>query len=63
MKKKYSPYALPPWLRTVRGVCGQFIIPISVFQGIRTLLFPTFFDVLLFIILLALAIGIYLEKI
>ena len=47
MKRRYTPYTLPPWVKKFRGVCQQFIVPFIVFQGLRTLIFPTFFDMLL----------------
>ncbi|WP_075982470.1 hypothetical protein [Bacillus massilinigeriensis] len=59
--KKYNHYRYPPWLRTCRNVCAQFIIPFCVFQGIRTIFIPTTFDVLLLSILILLALGIYLD--
>ncbi|WP_084028853.1 hypothetical protein [Bacillus sp. J33] len=61
MRRKYSPYTLPPWLRTVRNVCAQFIIPFCVFQGIRTILLPTTFDVLLLSLFILIAIAFHLE--
>ncbi|MBP2240606.1 hypothetical protein J2Z40_001163 [Cytobacillus eiseniae] len=63
MKRKYSPYTLPPWLRKVRGACAQFIIPICVFQGIRTILFPFTLDVLLLTLLILLAVALHLNVI
>ncbi|RFU62566.1 hypothetical protein [Bacillus sp. V59.32b] len=63
MKRRYSPYALPPWLRTTRRVCAQFIIPITVFQGIRTLLLPTAIDILLLAILIVIAVAFHLQLI
>ncbi|MDQ0219388.1 hypothetical protein ELQ35_14455 [Peribacillus cavernae] len=61
MKRRYSPYALPPWLRTIRGVCGQFIIPFTIFQAIRTLLLPTAVDVLLLAVFILIAVAFHLE--
>ncbi|WP_409289568.1 hypothetical protein [Peribacillus sp. SCS-37] len=61
MKKRYSPYSLPPWLRTVRAACSQFIVPLCIFQGIRTFLIPTTFDVLFLALMILLAIAIRLE--
>ncbi|RLQ98037.1 hypothetical protein [Falsibacillus albus] len=61
MRKKYNPYMLPPWLRTFRDICRQFIIPFMVFQGIRTILMPTTFDVLLLAIFILVALAFYLD--
>ncbi|WP_338470416.1 hypothetical protein R4Z10_16660 [Niallia sp. XMNu-256] len=61
--KRYNPYTLPPWLRKTRSVCQQFIIPFSVFQGIRALLLPTTFDILLLAIFIIIAIAFHLEMI
>lgn len=61
MRKRFNPYKLPPWLLSFRNVCRQFIIPVSVFQGIRTLLFPTPFDLILLAALIFLAVAFHLE--
>ncbi|MCM3587649.1 hypothetical protein M3182_18085 [Mesobacillus maritimus] len=61
MKKRYNPYSYPKWLKSIRAVCAQFMVPISVFQGIRTLIFPTGFDVLLFALIIFLAVAIHLQ--
>lgn len=63
MKKKYNPYLLPPWLRYVRSVAEQLIIPFTIFQGIRTLLLPTTFDVILLALFVLIAAGFYLDLI
>nr|WP_081707521.1 hypothetical protein [Bacillus massiliigorillae] len=57
MKRRYSPYNMPPWLRNIRNVCNQFIIPICIFQAIRTFFFPTTFDVLLLVLLVCAAVS------
>ncbi|KGR90440.1 membrane protein [Ureibacillus massiliensis 4400831 = CIP 108448 = CCUG 49529] len=54
-RKSYNPYLLPPWLRKVRFYCKQMIIPIAVFQGLRTLFLPTTGDFLLLILLIFIA--------
>lgn len=53
-RKNYNPYLLPPWLRKTRFYCKTIIIPITVFQGVRTFLIPTTGDLILLIILLLL---------
>jgi hypothetical protein len=57
MRKHYNPYLLPPWLRKTRFYCRTIIIPITVFQGCRTLFFPTTWD---FIVLCVLGLIAYL---
>nr|WP_233403585.1 hypothetical protein [Bacillus halotolerans] len=52
---------MPPWVRQIRLVSAQVIIPITIFQGIRTIFFPTTFDVLLLAILILLACALHLE--
>ncbi|MFD2681458.1 hypothetical protein [Bacillus seohaeanensis] len=59
--KKYNPYSLPPWLRNARNLCKQFIIPFSIFQGIRTILLPTTFDVLLLTLFILLAMALFFD--
>jgi hypothetical protein len=61
--KGFNKYNLPPWLRNFRDVLKQFIVPISVFQGIRTFLIPTTADLLFLIILVLLAIAFQNEMI
>ena len=57
MRKHYNPYLLPPWLRKTRFYCRTIIIPITVFQGVRTLFLPTTLD---FVILCLLGLLSYL---
>ncbi|MBM7605738.1 hypothetical protein JOC75_003764 [Metabacillus crassostreae] len=61
MKRRYNPYTLPPWVRQMREIGIQIIIPLTIFQGIRTVFFPTSFDVLLLGLLILLAIALRLE--
>lgn len=61
LKKRYNPYMLPPWLRKFRAVCDQFIIPFCLFQGIRTIIIPTTFDVIFLFILIVLALALKME--
>ena len=55
MKRPYNPYLLPPWLRKTRFYCRQIILPIVIFQAIRTLFLPTTGDIILLCILSVLA--------
>ena len=57
MKKRFNPYTLPPWVRQIREIGIQIIVPLTIFQGIRTIFFPTSFDVLLLALLILLAIA------
>jgi hypothetical protein len=61
VKRRYNPYSYPPWLRQIRAVCAQIIIPLTIFQAIRTIFFPTTFDVVLLAILVLLAFALHLE--
>jgi hypothetical protein len=61
MRRRYNPYSLPPWLRYCRSVAAQFIIPLTIFQAIRTVFLPTTFDVMLLAILILLAVSFHLE--
>ncbi|WP_100331743.1 hypothetical protein [Bacillus xiapuensis] len=61
MKRRYNPYKLPPWLRTCRAVCYQLCIPFCIFQGLRTIFFPTTFDVILLSLFILLAVALHLE--
>jgi hypothetical protein len=60
-RKFVNKYAYTPWFRKVRGVCGQLIIPFTIFQLVRTLILPTVFDVLLLTIFIAIAVTLYFE--
>lgn len=44
---KFYRYRLPPWLRQCIFVIEKSVLPIVIFQLIRTLIFPTTLDVLL----------------
>ncbi|MEK4230157.1 hypothetical protein [Solibacillus sp. FSL H8-0538] len=52
MRRNYNPYLLPPWLRKVRFYCKHIIIPLAIFQAIRTLFVPTTGDFILLLILI-----------
>ncbi|WAA11592.1 hypothetical protein [Fervidibacillus halotolerans] len=61
MRRRINPYLMPSWLRTIRRLVGQLIIPFTIFQAIRTLIFPTTLDVFLLIFFLLIAIAYYLD--
>lgn len=61
MKRGFSKYKYHPWFRGFRRICSQFIIPFLIFQLIRTLLIPTFIDILLLTLFLMIAVGLFLE--
>lgn len=61
MRKRYNPYAWPPWLRKLRFIAEQFIIPITVVQAIRTILFPTIIDVILLAIFFFLSFSLHYD--
>ncbi|RFU71561.1 hypothetical protein D0469_00160 [Peribacillus saganii] len=61
MRKRYNPYALPPWLRYIRGVCCQLSVPFCIFQGLRTFFLPTTFDVFLLAIFILITVALHLE--
>ncbi|WP_075619963.1 hypothetical protein [Paenisporosarcina indica] len=51
MRRGYNPYLLPPWLRMTRFYCKDIILPLTVFELIRTIFIPTTFDFLLLCIM------------
>ena len=57
------PIYCRPGFGTIRAVAQQLIMPFTIFQAIRTLIFPTTFDVILLIIFLLIACAFYLEAI
>ncbi|EMR05190.1 hypothetical protein C772_02862 [Bhargavaea cecembensis DSE10] len=59
MRKNYNPWLLPPCLRKIRFYCKMIIIPITVFQLIRTLFVPTTGDFLLLAVLIGLCVAFY----
>ncbi|MRX74166.1 hypothetical protein GJU40_18760 [Bacillus lacus] len=61
MRRKINPYNVQNWLRQMKDISIQFVIPLSIFQGIRTILFPTTFDVFLLAALILLALAFQLE--
>jgi len=61
MKKKIDKQAARTWGRNAKKVCKQLILPFSVFQAIRTIIFPTTFDVLLLAIFILIYLGFLYE--
>ncbi|CAM3935802.1 hypothetical protein [Lederbergia lenta] len=61
MSKRFNQYTFQSWKRNFKGVCRQLIIPFTIFQGIRTFIFPTVFDVLLLAIFIGLALSFHYE--
>ncbi|MDQ0161179.1 hypothetical protein [Bacillus alveayuensis] len=61
MRKRFNLYSFPTWLRNFRAILEQFILPLTIFQGIRTLFFPTTFDVFLLAIFVVLTIAFHLD--
>lgn len=55
--KKLKKYNLPPWVKNIKSIVKQFIIPFCIFQGIRTFLIPTTVDLLFLAVLILIAIG------
>jgi hypothetical protein len=60
-KRTYN-FATPSWLRNIQSMLYDFIIPLTVFQAIRTLLIPTFLDFILLIVFIALTIRIHFQQ-
>ncbi|GIN71085.1 putative membrane protein YszA [Bacillus sp. J14TS2] len=61
MKRKFNTYAFQNSMRNLKAICRQLVIPICIFQGIRTLIFPTILDVFLLIILITAAFSLHFE--
>lgn len=54
MRRNYNPFLLPKSIRRIRFYCRAIVLPITVFQGLHTLLFPTTWNMILFVLLLIL---------
>ncbi|HLS60548.1 MAG TPA: hypothetical protein VK044_05405 [Virgibacillus sp.] len=61
MMGRYYRYRLPPWVRHCIIVLEKVTLPILVFQLLRTLFFPTTFDVFLLGLLVGIFIAFYME--
>lgn len=58
---RHYRYRLPPWARHCIIVIEKVTLPILIFQLLRTLFFPTTFDVFLLGLLFGLFLAFYLE--
>ncbi|HLO10887.1 MAG TPA: hypothetical protein VK190_01390 [Pseudoneobacillus sp.] len=56
---RFNPYS--PWVRKLKLICSQLIVPFCIFQGLRTVFFPTVLDVLLLILFISIAVILFLE--
>ncbi|WP_020059974.1 hypothetical protein [Bacillus sp. 123MFChir2] len=46
-------FSSPSWMRNLQTMFSDFAIPLTIFQGIRTLLLPTFLDFVILAIFIA----------
>ncbi|MEH7118474.1 hypothetical protein V7128_13760 [Neobacillus vireti] len=60
-RNNFHKYKYSPWFITSRRIAGQFIVPFTIFQFIRTLFLPTILDILLLLIFLAIAVSIHFD--
>ncbi|WP_027963566.1 hypothetical protein [Halalkalibacillus halophilus] len=58
---QYYRYRLPPWARKCIFTIEKCVLPIMIFQLIRTLIFPSTIDVFLSGLLVGLFVAFYLE--
>ncbi|HLR74965.1 MAG TPA: hypothetical protein VK077_06795 [Virgibacillus sp.] len=58
---RFYRYKLPPWARHCIIVIEKAVLPILIFQALRTLFFPTTLDVFLLVLIIGLFIAFYLE--
>ncbi|HLU20930.1 MAG TPA: hypothetical protein VKZ77_00430 [Bacillaceae bacterium] len=61
MKKKFNQYTFYSWKLHFKAMCRQLIVPFTVFQAIRTLIFPTVLDVLILATFIATIIAFHNE--
>ncbi|ENQ3105423.1 hypothetical protein SAMN04488168_107136 [Bacillus sp. 491mf] len=52
-------FSSPSWLRNLQTIFSDFAIPLTIFQGIRTLLLPTFLDFVILAIFIAATIRLH----
>lgn len=58
---KYKRYRFPSWLRTCICIIERALLPIIVFQTVRTILFPTSLDVFILGVLVGCLLVFHLE--
>ncbi|SET69913.1 hypothetical protein SAMN05216389_12146 [Oceanobacillus limi] len=58
---RYYRYRLPPWAKKCIVVAESVTLPLFIFQLIRTIFFPTTFDVLLTLMLGGIFICFYMK--
>ncbi len=61
MRKKINSYNITPWVKQFRGIGVQFIVPITIFQAVRTLIFPTPIDIILLALLIFLGVALHMD--
>ncbi|MBS4202739.1 hypothetical protein [Lederbergia citrea] len=61
MKRKINQFTFQNWMKNFKGICRQLIIPFTVFQAIRTFIFPTTLDVLLLTLFIILALAFHYD--
>ncbi|MGG4491679.1 hypothetical protein [Metabacillus idriensis] len=61
MRKKINYYNMSPWVKQFKVIAGQFIVPITIFQTIRTLIFPSPVDLVLLSLLILLGVALHME--
>ncbi|WP_242219927.1 hypothetical protein [Bacillus cereus group sp. BfR-BA-01380] len=54
-------FSAPSWLRNLQTMFSDFAIPLTIFQGIRTLLLPTFLDFVILAIFIAATIRLHYQ--
>ncbi|TDL82132.1 hypothetical protein [Peribacillus frigoritolerans] len=61
MRRKINYYNMSPWVKQFKLIAGQFIVPITIFQTIRTLIFPSLVDLVLLSLLILLGVALHME--
>lgn len=60
-KRTYN-FSTPSWFRSVQSIAYDFIIPLTIFQAIRTLILPTFLDFIILAIFITLTIRTHWQQ-